>query len=145
MLVFLRFLALVHQTHHWTAQGDQFYGDHKLFEELYSGIPEEIDGIAERAVGIGVGQNVDMTLQTTQLLKLVQGQSMQQTIPQPTMLAKQSLSAELMFLTAIDHMVEQMKEAGTFSRGTDDLVASIQDSHESNVYKLKQRTQSGAM
>jgi DNA-binding ferritin-like protein len=53
MLSFLRYLYLLHQTNHWTASGDPYYGDHLLFERLYTTTVEEIDAIGEKAVGLG--------------------------------------------------------------------------------------------
>jgi DNA-binding ferritin-like protein len=139
LLVHLKFLAAVHQTHHWTAKGDPYYGDHLLFERLYKGIPEEIDSIAEKSIGLGSSLNVDLTLQTAQLNRLVQGYGMTQTIPQPTELAKRSLLAEINFLATTACLVNCMKEYGTLTRGLDNLIAGIEDKHENHVYLLKQR------
>ena len=142
MLVQLKFLAAVHQNHHWTAKGDPFYGDHLLFERLYSGTLEEIDSIAEKAIGMGTTVNVDLSLQTAQLHRLVQGYGMTQTIPQSTELAKRSLLAEMNFLMVASCLVSSMKEQGTLSRGIDNLIAGIEDKHEGHVYLLKQRCRS---
>ena len=139
LLVHLRFLSFVHQNHHWVAKGDPFYGDHSLFGELYSNVVGEVDSIAERAVGLGTSQNVDVSLHTSQLLKLVQGYGMTQTIPQPNELARRSLQAEINFLKTCNILVQSMKEAGTLTRGLDNLIAGIEDQHETHVYKLKQR------
>jgi starvation-inducible DNA-binding protein len=38
---------------HWNVKGPQFIGLHKLFEEIYEGIDEHIDMIAERCVQLG--------------------------------------------------------------------------------------------
>jgi DNA-binding ferritin-like protein len=139
LLVHLRFLAMVHQYHHWITKGEPFYGDHLLFQRLYEGVLEEIDSVAEKAIGLGSTANVDLVLQTSQLLKLVQGQGMTTTIPQPAELAKRSYLAEMNFLKAASHLVEHLKECGTLTRGLDNLIAGIEDKHEGNVYLLKQR------
>jgi DNA-binding ferritin-like protein len=143
LLVHLKFLAAVHQNHHWTAKGDPFYGDHLLFERLYGGTVGEIDSVAEKAVGLGNVSNVDLMLQTTQVLRLVQGYGMSQTIPQPTELAKRSLMAEMNFLATIMRLVESMNETGTLTRGLDNLIAGIEDQHEGHVFLLKQRCTPG--
>lgn len=144
LLVNLDYLSYVHQTHHWTCRGDSFYGDHQLFQRLYDAVQEEIDSVAERAVGSGTIDNVCIQLRTAQLAKLVQGYNMMQTIPQPSDLARRSLMAEMNFLCVTSKLVESMKECGTLSRGIDDLIASIEDKHETHVYLLKQRITSGA-
>lgn len=44
-------------TLHWQSKGSQFYGDHLLFERLYTARLEEIDGLAEVIAGhYGAGQ-----------------------------------------------------------------------------------------
>ena len=139
LLVHLKFLASVHQNHHWTSKGDPFYGDHLLFQRLYSSTVEEIDSVAEKAIGLGTTANVDLMLVTSQLMKLVQGYGMTSTIPQPTELARRSYQAEMNFLKVASHLVEHMKESGTLTRGLDNLIAGIEDKHEGNVYLLKQR------
>lgn len=139
LLVNLKFLASVHQNHHWTTKGDPFYGDHLLFSRLYDGVTGEIDSIAEKAIGLGSTANVDITLVHNQLCKLIQGYGMTSTIPQPTELAKRSYLAEMNFLKTAAHLVEHMKANGTLTRGLDNLLAGIEDKHEGNVYLLKQR------
>lgn len=142
MLVYLKFLATVHQHHHWIAKGDPYYGDHLLFERLYGDVIEEIDLVAEKAVGMGGSSNIDLALVTSQVNRLVQGYGMTQTIPQPTELAKRSLIAEMNFLATATCLVNSMKECGILSRGIDNMIAGIEDKHEGHVYLLKQRCKS---
>jgi DNA-binding ferritin-like protein len=139
LLVHLKFLYSVHQNHHWVTKGDPFYGDHLLFQRLYGTTLEEIDSIAEKAIGLGCVDNVNLMLQQNQLCKLVQGYGMTSTIPQPTELAKRSYLAEMNFLKVAAHLVEHMKANGTLTRGLDNLLAGIEDKHEGHVYLLKQR------
>lgn len=139
LLVHLKFLASVHQNHHWTTKGEPYYGDHLLFERLYGGVTGEIDSVAEKAIGLGSTANVDLVLQTSQCFKLVQGYGMTTTVPQPTELAKRSYLAEMNFLKVTSHLVEHMKDCGTLTRGLDNLIAGIEDAHEGHVYLLKQR------
>jgi|AACY02.3.fsa_nt_gi hypothetical protein len=139
LLVQLKFLAAVHQNHHWITKGEPFYGDHLLFERLYNKVTEEIDSVAEKAIGLGSTANVDLVVQHNQLCKLVQGYGMTTTIPQPTELAKRSYLAEANFLKVTAHLVEHLKECGLLTRGLDNLIAGIEDCHEGHIYLLKQR------
>lgn len=143
LLVHLRFLALVHQTHHWTAKGDPFYGDHLLFERLYNGLLEDIDALAEKAVGLGGNDNVNLPLQIMQLNVMAQSYGMATTIPQASDLAKRSLLAEVAFLRCAAHCSLSLKETGLMTRGLDNLLAGIEDKHEGHVYLLKQRSSCG--
>jgi len=139
LLAHLKFLYSVHQNHHWITKGDPFYGDHLLFQRLYESTLEDIDSVAEKAIGLGSTANVDLVLQTAQLQKLVQGYGMTSTLPQPTELAKRSYLAEMNFLKVAAYLAECLKECGLMTRGLDNLLAGIEDKHESNIYLLKQR------
>lgn len=140
LLVHLRFLAMVHQTHHWTAKGDPFYGDHLLFERLYNGVLEDIDALAEKSVGLGSNDNVNLPLQVQQLNTLAQSYGTSSTLPQASDLSKRSLVAEVSFLRCAAHCAQSLKEMGLMTRGLDNLLAGIEDKHEGHVYLLKQRS-----
>jgi DNA-binding ferritin-like protein len=142
VLVHLRALSLTHQAHHWQSRGDPFYGDHQMFERLYRAIEPEIDSVAERAVGAGGPENVDLVAQLEHALRLVRSQGSVSTIPTQSDLARRSLAAELGFLRCLDLAVESMHECGTLTRGTDNLLAGVEDVHEGHVYLLKQRVSS---
>ena len=139
MLVYLRYLAMIHQNHHWVTKGDPFYGDHLLYQRLYAGVNEEIDTVAEKAIGLGSTANVDIMLQTKQIMSLVQGYGMTSTLPQPSDLARRSYQAEMSFLKATSHIVEHIKDCGMMTRGLDNMIAGIEDAHESSIFLLKQR------
>ena len=140
ILVHLRFLAQVHQVHHWTAKGDTFYGDHLLFERLYNAASGEVDSIAEKSIGLGGVDNVNLPLQLKQVSQLAQSYGMASTIPQPSELARRSLIVEVGFLRCVAHCVESLKEQCLLTRGLDNLLAGIEDVHEGHVYLLKQRS-----
>jgi len=139
ILVHLKFLNIVHQTHHWTAKGDSFYGDHLLFQRLYEGTNSEIDSIAEKAVGLGSIENVNLKLVMTQVMQLVQTYASAMSIPQASELAKKSLAAEMCFIQCVKRCVEVLKESSELTSGVDNMLAGFVDAHESNVYLLKQR------
>jgi len=139
VLVYLKYLAAVHQNHHWTCVGDPYYGDHLLFERLHGNIPVEIDSIAEKAIGLGCTANVDLQLVNSQVLKLICGSGSATMIPQSSDLAKKSLMAEMNFLAVMKHLCDSLNECGLMTHGLDNLLAGIEDKHEGHVYLLKQR------
>mgnify|MGYP003584985696 CR=1 FL=1 len=139
LLVHLKYLATVHQTHHWTAMGDPFYGDHLLFDRLYGAVNEEIDGVAEKCVGLGTTENVNLLLQATQFYELAREYGMTQTIPQACELVKRSLAAEMKFMATCETLIAMMAENGTLTKGLDNMLSGILDKHEGHVYLLKQR------
>lgn len=140
LLVHLRYLNIMHHSHHWTCKGDSFYGDHQLFQRLYEATESEIDSIGERAVGLGMTDNVNLFLQNAQLQRLTEGYNMLSTIPQSTELAHRSLAAEKNFLVFVALAAERLREQGLLSRGLDNMLQGIEDQHETHVYLLKQRT-----
>jgi len=139
VLVHLKFLYEVHQNHHWVCMGDPFYGDHLLFQKLYSCVLEEIDGVAEKAIGLGCTSNVDLELVNLQRTKLICGYGMASTIPQSSDLARRSLMAEMNFLKIVDMAIESLKECAMLTNGVDNMLQDIADKHEGHVYLLKQR------
>lgn len=142
LLFHLRYLALLHQTHHWIARGDQFYGDHHLFEELYAGVQEEIDSVAERAVGLAGDLAVNLQHQMLHVIELMGQAGEASTVPSASELAQRSLQAEQRFLTVLEML--HRSEPFQMSLGTDNLVAGIADLHEKHVYLLQRRCSSAA-
>ncbi len=139
ILVHLRFLALTHQTNHWTCKGDSYYGDHLLFERLYESAIKDIDSVAEKAVGLGNETNVNLNLQAIQLNRLVQGIGLTSTIPQPNALASNSLAVEKTFLQVLEYLTRSLKEHQMSSLGLENLLSDMADAHEKHMYLLKQR------
>lgn len=139
VLVHLKYLYALHQNHHWVSMGDPYYGDHLLFQRLYGDVVEEIDGVAEKAIGLGSTVNVDLQLVNSQVLKLISGQGSASMIPQSSDLAKKSLMAEMSFLKVIDHAMLHLKEMGLLTSGLSNMLEGIADVHEGHVYLLKQR------
>lgn len=139
LLAHLRFLALLHQTSHWTAKGDPFYGDHKLFERLYEGLVEDIDDVAEKAVGLGDERNVDLQLQAQHVLRLAQQFGQQPALPSADDLARRALMAEVAFLAAVERVIGELREVGLLRPGVENMLQALADRHDRNVYLLKRR------
>lgn len=145
ILVHLRYLALLHQTHHWTARGDAFYGDHKLFEDLYNNVVSEIDAVGERAVGLGCEANVHLPLQISQVMRLCADSGSPQTVPQSSDLARASLVAEMRFLKVLRGSLNSMRDNHTVTDGAENLLQQISDTHEKHIYLLKRRASCAPM
>lgn len=145
VLVHLRYLAALHQTHHWVCRGDAFYGDHKLFEELYACVIQEIDAVAEKAVGLGSEHNVNLMLQIMQLLQVSKSCASPQTVPQTSDLAKASLVAEFNFLKLLTAALESLRANKACTDGLENMLQGIADRHEAHIYKLKRRCSQTAL
>lgn len=147
ILTILRALASVHQSHHWLTYGASFVGDHALFEELYDNVNEEIDKVAERAVGSGSPlETLHPAVQLRQVTLVVEalcgnGETTGEG-ENPDSYVATSLKAERGFLQGVGYVAEALKQANALSRGTDNLLGEIEDQHEKHVFKLSQRAKS---
>lgn len=139
LLVHLRYLSLVHQNHHWITSGESFFGDHQLFQSLYEQVQTEVDVLAEKVIGLGTTDNVNMTLQVIQLQKLLSSYNDDSTIPSHNEYAKRSLCAEKTFISTCNVAMQSLAQLGLLTKGLDNLLAAIIDTHEKHVYLLKQR------
>ncbi len=137
LLVHLKFLYHLHQNHHWISKGDAFYGNHLMFQPLYEKTLGEIDSLAEKAIGLGSDANVDFQRIMLGLTKLSQKSQGLSTIPNSNQLVERSLQSEKEFLSTVSNCVTSLKEKNVLTRGLDNLIADIEDTHESHVYLLK--------
>ena len=141
LVAYLRALATVHQTHHWQTRGGDYYGDHLMFERLYGAASDEIDGVAEKAVGTGQHLLMQPVIQTEHLsmvLKsLYQGAPVD---PDPCSYVALSLRAEMFFMVFLQLVYARLKGNGTLSLGVDNMLQGIADKHEESLYLLQQRS-----
>lgn len=120
LLAHHRFLYLAYQNLHWTAHGSSYYGDHLLFQRLYEKLANEVDQIAERAIGmghpeiVGLQHTAPLLLNPMDLYVVVE--------------VEKTLAGAL-----FDY------EANASSLGVKDLMASLADSREEDLYLLGQR------
>lgn len=139
LLTAAQMLYVLHQTHHWQAKGDNFYGDHLLFERLYNDVLGDIDPLAEKAVGLGGVETVMLMPRMQGVNLLLSCTEPHNVMPQSTQLAERSLAAEIMFLNMCAMASFSLKEKGQMTAGLDNLLAGIQDKAEGRVYLLRQR------
>jgi hypothetical protein len=139
-LSWLKALSTIHQSHHWQAFSDPFYGDHLMYMRLYDAVQKDVDAMAEKAVGMGTIELVDpvKVLRHTEII-LCAIYEARPGIPNPSDLAVRSLTAELQFLKALDRISQLLESRGLLTVGIDNQLAGLADLHEQNIYLLKQR------
>lgn len=139
-LSWLKALSTIHQSHHWQAFSDPFYGDHLMYMRLYEAVQKDVDAMAEKAVGMGTIELVDpvKVLKHTEIILSVIYEA-RPGIPNPADLAMRSLTAELHFLKALERISQLLESRGLLTAGIDNQLAGLADLHEQNVYLLKQR------
>lgn len=147
----LQAAALLYKTHHWRAKGRFFYEDHLLFERVYNDINGLIDGVAERAVGLGG----TILVEPSRLLAIQWAfigqvtQNLQPGSPGPETASyfvevdanefiPLSLTTVMICLAMVREMWTSLKDKGQNTPGVEDLLQSTASTLESIAYLLKQ-------
>jgi DNA-binding ferritin-like protein len=134
-VAYLRYLSSMYQNHHWQAQGDDFYGNHLLFERAYKQTIEDVDKLAEKAIGLNDISIMDLRKQLS-LMKAI-GQKYPEHISTPDHL-RHAIKAEQQFVTLLSTVQRRLENSNELSLGLDNLLAELSDNAESRIYLLKQ-------
>lgn len=135
----LRAASIVHQSHHWQIQGNSYYGDHLLFDRLYSDSLGFIDSVAERAVGSGDRNLVCPKTQSVLIQDLIAYWCQATGELDPHVMVAVSLTIERSVLELIKTAKARLSAQDKLSDGTDNLLQGVADKHEEFVYLLQQR------
>lgn len=133
LLAHLRAMALYDQTAHWTVKNSVFMGDHLLFERLYNEVNAEIDGLAEKAVGLTGGDSVNLPMSLKMIYEKVK--SLPNNCPENGDCFKASLALEQEFISLCS-MGDKLPDA---TLGFRNLMADLADRSEGRCYLIKQR------
>lgn len=139
LLSAVRAVSLIHQQNHWVSSGDKYYGDHLLFMRLYESVDAEIDKLAEKIVGLAIPEFVCLVPQINHLAKFIDKFKTELTVENTV---KVSYQAELFFMALCTLIFEQLKTVKLLTPGLEQTLGTILESHETNLYLLKQRYQS---
>lgn len=130
----LRSAQFAHLTSHWQVNGQSYYGDHLLMMRLYESVTDEIDTLAEKMVaqyGVdAVSPMPQLTMMSTHLNSLIQKEK---SPLHRALLVEESLQG--LFKWAY----ENLKKQNSMSLGMDDFIMATANSHEGNLYLLRQR------
>lgn len=134
LLGFLRAMHWNYWTAHWQVKGDPFYGDHLMFQRLYEGMEGEIDGTAEKIVGIygseAVGGHDSIDRAHNVLKRWCDTAD----------LYARALQTEEELQMLLVQVRSLLSSKGHLSLGLDSFLQGLADTHETNVYLLQQRT-----
>lgn len=127
----LRALYMVHQSNHWEVNGNNFYGNHLLFQRLYEGVQEMSDEAAEKTIG------VFDTLYKGDVSAIVKKYEVSLT-DDPNIYFKSSYDAEKEFQKLAVFVYQKLKDISTMTMGIDDMIMSHFSKSEVHTYLLKQ-------
>jgi len=129
----LKAMALIHQHSHWITKGDDFYGNHLLFERLYDSTLENLDLAAEKFIGLMGDDCLDYDTQTSLLNKVLSKYKNLEGSP-----LEMSLTVEKEFLKFSQSAYEAFKKADDMTLGLDDFFMAVASQREESVYLLQQ-------
>tara|TARA_Y100000034_G_C6903679_1_gene418729 strand:- start:2487 stop:3287 length:801 start_codon:yes stop_codon:yes gene_type:complete len=121
-------------TTHWRVHGQSFYGDHLLFQRLYTGpLNDQIDQLGEKMTAFFGGDAVESMKVLDRARELVGAWAKTEDPYERAIASEQSLQAAIM------RAVMWMREHHTITLGMDDYLMSLANQHETNLYLLQQR------
>jgi hypothetical protein len=133
-------LKMWFQGAHHVTKGTSFAGDHvHLYGEIYERFEDELDVIAEKAIGIGAAEDVicprGIASGASEIL-----QQLPSPVGQTSLgLAACGLSIAKAHLKYLDWLYGALKESGDMTLGLDDFIMASANGHEKFVYLLQQR------
>lgn len=127
----LKAIYLIHQQNHWLTKGNDFYGDHLLFQRIYESAQEDVDGAAEKMVALFGDECLDYTLQADLLNKVLLKYS--DLCDDPIAC---SLAIEQDFIKFSKVAYDHFEKEGVMTLGLDDFIMATASSREESVYLL---------
>lgn len=119
-------------TSHWQSKGENYYGNHLLFQRLYEAMPADIDSLAEKIVAYYDGKSVDMSEINKRSQFWIDRWNRKSDI------VERSISSEEDLQSILSKTYNLLKERGDMSLGLDDYIMATANSHETNLYLLQQ-------
>lgn len=132
-------LRMLQHSHHWQTKGENFYGDHLLFQRLYEAMHGEVDMLGEKL--IGVSQDASLTNYFKRVKVIEQFLKAVTHSDQPYI--NVSHNAELTYVRMGGELMNQLEQAGILTRGLEQMLGNILDKHEEHIYLLDQRAHGG--
>lgn len=146
IVAMLKGINTLAQSFHWKCSGDTFVGDHELFKQIYEGVIPQVDLVGEKAVGLGSSSLSSPTKLSKASLAFVEvilaNQSVVQGSKNKTDAMFRTLGyAESMFIETTEKFMEDLIKKSSLTKGLDNLLSGILDTHETYLFLLKQRTE----
>ena len=132
ILAYLRAQGMSYQTSHWQVSGDDYYGNHLLFQRLYESSAEEVDVLAEKIVGYFGSEAVDVSTQVETIQKHVGNWS------RISCHHRRGLESEQGLQRLLKMAYDSIKATGSMTLGIDDWIMATASEHEGNLYLLQQ-------
>jgi DNA-binding ferritin-like protein len=133
LLALLRAQSHSYQHSHWQVVGGSFYGNHQLFERLYSSVQKQIDELAEKIAGLLGSTTLSPSAQARSITDWVESWEAHADCHH-----RRGLKSEQDVQDAIKLAYDTIKAEGTMTLGLDDWLMATANAHEENTYLLQQ-------
>jgi DNA-binding ferritin-like protein len=120
-----------HQHSHWQVKGDNYYGNHLLFQRLYENTQDEIDSLGEKLVAY-FGEDAVAQKDIFDKTKKWMDKWDKEDPLKRGIVAEETL--QKVFKTAYD----SLKKKNDMSLGLDDFIMATANAHETHLYLLGQ-------
>lgn len=130
-----------HGAHHVTV-GAGFHGDHKFYRQVYEQYTADFDTAAEKAIAVAgapIAAPAAVSARAAQIVSTmpaIAGMNGHQ-------IAAAALQVEKQTLAFAEKIFRDLDTSKRLSLGMNDFLCALANAHETNVYKLIQRTSGG--
>jgi DNA-binding ferritin-like protein len=112
---------------HWNSKGPNAYGDHLLFERIYTQMDDNIDALGERIVAFIGPVPYDEVMNFSQRPGLVSDNSVY------------SLRALVDLMAQVQELSSKIRTSYQVNAGLDDYLMALNNSLDTFIYLLQQR------
>lgn len=130
-IVYLRAIAFIHKQNHWITFGIAFYGNHLLFDRIYTTVTENLDSAVEKLITLFGDEVLNYDIQVELLNEILNKYNNLEGSP-----LEMSLNIEKDFLNFSKEIYDKLKEKNKLTLGLDDLLMSIANERETSIYLL---------
>lgn len=126
----------IHQGNHWCVS--KSYGDHLMFGRAYEELPAQIDYFAEKIVALAGTDLIDNVRITATQLQ-IESKICQKAASSTEERVLQSIEIENFILDAAEEAMEILSSKMRLTKGLENMIQGLMDSHENIIYILSQR------
>lgn len=128
-------LQMLEHSHHWQTKGENFYGDHLLYQRLYEAVLAEIDLIGEKLIGVSKEAGLTNYFKRVRAMEMFLKAVTHSEKPYAVV----THDAELTYVRLGEELMDKLQQSGLLTRGLEQMLGNILDKHEEHIYLLDQR------
>ena len=132
LLSILRAMQIHYHTMHWKSHGQNFYGDHIMYERIYKSLKKDIDECGEKSIALFGDNSIDEVELAQMILSwIIRWNSTNE--------HDKAVMPEVDLQNVAKQTFDQLSSANNLSMGLNDFLMTICNKHETDLYLIKQR------